>query len=214
MLISAGPTYEAIDPVRFIGNHSSGKMGFALAEAFAENGADVILVAGPVNLQIKHQNIERVDVKSAEQMFDACHKYFSNADIAVMAAAVADYRPKNTSDKKIKKQDVDFTKIELKETKDILKSLGEIKNSFDTEKLLIGFALETDNEIENAKSKIIKKNADAIILNSMKDKGAGFGHDTNKISIIDNNFSIESFKLKSKQEIAFDIVNYIVKRFY
>lgn len=203
-LVSAGPTYESIDPVRFIGNHASGKMGFALAEALAENGAKVYLVAGPSNLNIKHPNIERIDVVSAEEMFQACVEIFPKTNICIMAAAVADYTPVEKHHQKIKKASGDF-KIELKRTKDILASLGEMKSE---KQILMGFALETQNEIENAKAKLKKKNLNAIVLNSLNDKGAGFKHNTNKITIIDHN-KTQEFELKTKQKVAEDIVSYI-----
>ena len=207
ILITAGPTYEAIDPVRFIGNHSSGKMGFEIAKTIASLGAEVFLISGPSNQKVKHSFIHRVDVKSAEEMYNACHKYFSDVDVAILSAAVADYRPKNIATKKIKKKESSLT-IQLEPTKDILKSLGEIK----TKQLLVGFALETNNEIENAKSKITRKNLDLIVLNSLKDKGAGFATDTNKVTLIDADFNEKPFELKSKKAVSVDIVKEILSK--
>ncbi|WP_299709756.1 bifunctional phosphopantothenoylcysteine decarboxylase/phosphopantothenate--cysteine ligase CoaBC [uncultured Tenacibaculum sp.] len=207
LLLTAGPTYEAIDPVRFIGNHSSGKMGFAVAEAAANLGAEVFLVSGPSHQKIKHSLVNRIDVTSAQDMYDACHNYFNDVDIAILSAAVADYRPKNIASQKIKKKDASLV-IELEPTKDILKSLGEIKK----DQLLVGFALETNDEVSNAKKKIEKKNLDFIVLNSLRDKGAGFAGDTNKITIIDKDFNETGFDLKSKKEVAKDIINVIVNK--
>ena len=207
ILITAGPTYEAIDPVRFIGNHSSGKMGFEIAKTIASLGAEVFLISGPSNQKVKHSFIHRVDVKSAEEMYNACHKYFSDVDVAILSAAVADYRPKNIATKKIKKKESSLT-IQLEPTKDILKSLGEIK----TKQLLVGFALETNNEIENAKSKIARKNLDLIVLNSLQDKGAGFATDTNKVTLIDADFNEKPFELKSKKAVSVDIVKEILSK--
>jgi phosphopantothenoylcysteine decarboxylase / phosphopantothenate---cysteine ligase len=206
ILVTAGPTYEAIDPVRFIGNHSSGKMGFDIAEAAANFGAEVILVSGPTYLKAKNTSINLIRVTSAEEMYQTCHEYFNMVDVAIAAAAVADYRPKNVASQKIKKNDASFT-IELEKTKDILASLGQIKRN----QFLIGFALETENEIEHAKQKIQKKNLDLIVLNSLNDDGAGFGKPTNRVTFIDRDFNIEPQALKSKEEVAVDIVNKIVK---
>ncbi|UOK42081.1 MULTISPECIES: bifunctional phosphopantothenoylcysteine decarboxylase/phosphopantothenate--cysteine ligase CoaBC [Flavobacterium] len=208
ILVTAGPTYEAIDPVRFVGNHSTGKMGFDIAEAAADLGAEVILVSGPTHLQLKHGLVKVERVTSAQEMYDVCHRYFNDVDVAVAAAAVADYRPKNVASQKIKKNDEAFS-IELEKTKDILASLGEIKKH----QFLIGFALETENEIEHAKQKIQKKNLDLIVLNSLNDEGAGFGKATNKVTFIDKNFVIEPMDLKSKEEVARDIVNKIIKQY-
>ena len=207
VLVTAGPTYEAIDPVRFIGNHSSGKMGFAIASAAANLGAEVYLISGPSNQQIKHSLVHRVDVVSAEEMYDASHMYFKDVDIAILSAAVADYKPKKSASQKIKKTDTTL-ELSLSPTKDILASLGAIKK----QQYLVGFALETNNEIENAKGKLKRKNLDAIILNSLQDKGAGFAKDTNKITIIDKEFNEKAFKLKSKVAVAKDIMNEIVNR--
>jgi len=207
VLVTAGPTYEAIDPVRFIGNHSSGKMGFAIASAAANLGAEVFLISGPSNQQIKHSLVHRVDVVSAEEMYDASHMYFKDVDIAILSAAVADYKPKKSASQKIKKTDTAL-ELSLSPTKDILASLGAIKK----QQYLVGFALETNNELENAKGKLKRKNLDAIILNSLQDKGAGFAKDTNKITIIDKEFNEKAFKLKSKVAVAKDIMNEIVNR--
>lgn len=208
VLVTAGPTYEAIDPVRFIGNHSSGKMGFDIANELAKNGAEVTLVSGPTHLNTKNSSINLIRVSSAQDMYDACHQYFDEVDVAIAAAAVADYRPKNVASQKIKKSDATFV-IELEKTKDILASLGEKKKN----QFLIGFALETENEIEHAKLKIQKKNLDLIVLNSLNDKGAGFGHATNKVTFIDKNGNLEPMDLKSKEEVALDIVNKIIQHF-
>ena len=209
ILITAGPTYEAIDPVRFIGNHSSGKMGFDIAKSAANLGASVILVTGPTHLTVNHSLINVVKVTSAQEMYDACHQYFNAVDVAIAAAAVADYRPKNIAEQKIKKNTDNFV-IELEKTKDILLSLGEAKK----QQFLIGFALETENEIENAKAKIQKKNLDLIVLNSLQDEGAGFQKMTNKVTFIDKDFKIEPMELKSKEEVADDILNKVIAHFY
>ncbi len=206
VLITAGPTYEAIDPVRFIGNHSSGKMGFALAEEAAQLGAKVTLISGPSHEMVDQSNIDRIDVVSAEQMYEATHKFIGEVDIAIFSAAVSDFTPKVVSSQKIKKKSVDM-QISLAPTKDILASAGAIKNN----QYLVGFALETENELENAKDKIKRKNLDLIVLNSLQDKGAGFKSDTNKVTLIDKNFQIQEFGLKSKQEVATDIFNEILK---
>lgn len=207
VLVTAGPTYEAIDPVRFIGNHSSGKMGFAIAETFASQGAIVTLVCGPNNLSVKHPNIQRIDVVSAEELYNASVKAFKTAHIAVLSAAVADYKPAKVADQKIKKAN-GSKNIELVPTKDTLQELGKLKKP---SQLLVGFALETENETENAKAKIKKKNLDLIVLNSLNDKGAGFKTDTNKITIIDKYNKLTKFELKSKAEAAQDIVEIIKK---
>lgn len=205
VLITAGPTYEAIDPVRFIGNHSSGKMGFAIAKAAANFGAEVFLISGPIHQQIDHSLIQKIDVVSADDMYKASHQYFADVNIAILSAAVADYKPKNIASQKIKKKDASLT-IELEPTKDILASLGDIKKH----QYLVGFALETENELENAKKKLKSKNLDAIVLNSLQDKGAGFATNTNKITIIDKNLNEKPFELKSKEEVAVDILNEII----
>ncbi|MBS9774315.1 MAG: bifunctional phosphopantothenoylcysteine decarboxylase/phosphopantothenate--cysteine ligase CoaBC [Tenacibaculum sp.] len=207
VLVTAGPTYENIDPVRFIGNRSSGKMGCEIAKEIANLGAEVILVIGPSSQIVEHSLIKRVDVKSAEDMYNACHKYYSNVDIAICSAAVADYKPSNTDNQKIKSKNSSLI-IELVPTKDILKSLGEAKDN----QFLVGFALETNNEVANAKEKIKKKNLDMIVLNSLQDKGAGFEGDTNKVTIIDKHFKENVFSLKSKKEVAKDIINEIIQQ--
>ena len=209
ILITAGPTYEAIDPVRFIGNHSSGKMGFEIAKCAANLGAEVILVSGPSNQKITHSFIKRIDVVSAEEMYVACHNYFKDMDVAILSAAVADYKPANVANQKIKKKDTSL-QIELAPTKDILASLGAIKNK----QLLVGFALETNNEEENAKGKIERKNLDLIVLNSLRDKGAGFATDTNKITIIDKDFKLQKFETKSKAAVAQDILTVITQKLH
>jgi phosphopantothenoylcysteine decarboxylase / phosphopantothenate---cysteine ligase len=205
VLITAGPTYEAIDPVRFIGNHSSGKMGFEIAKTAANLGAEVFLISGPSQEQIKHSLIHRIDVVSADEMYKAAHQFFPEVQMAILAAAVADYKAKNVSNQKIKKKDATLS-IELEPTKDILASLGAIKEN----QFLVGFALETDNEIENAKSKLQRKNLDMIVLNSLQDKGAGFATNTNKITIIDKDLNEKIFELKSKEAVSIDILNEII----
>ena len=208
ILITAGPTYEAIDPVRFIGNHSSGKMGFDIANSAANLGASVILVSGPTHCKVSNPLINLIEVVSAEEMFNACHDVYDNVDVMIAAAAVADYKPKYVAEQKIKKAADSFV-IELEKTKDILASLGsQKKNQF-----LIGFALETENEIENAKLKIQKKNLDLIVLNSLQDEGAGFGKETNKVTFIDKSFRIEAMELKSKQAVADDILKKVIAHF-
>lgn len=206
VLITAGPTYEAIDPVRFIGNHSSGKMGYALAEAFAEKGAEVFLVSGPTSLTIENKMVERIDVVSAAEMFDTCNALFEKCDIGVFSAAVADYTPTVISTQKLKKQG-DLLGLELKKTTDILEVLGKRKSK---KQMLIGFALETENELSHAQDKLKKKNLDFIVLNSLNDLGAGFKTDTNKITIIDKYNNVLGFELKSKKEVADDIVQKII----
>ena len=208
VLITAGPTFEAIDPVRFIGNHSSGKMGFSIAESAAKAGAIVTLIAGPTHQQIQNNSIKLINVVSAKEMFDECHKSFKSSEIAILSAAVSDYTPKLVSATKMKKKTENLT-IEFIQTQDILKSLGQIKNH---KQILIGFALETNDEIVNAKKKLKDKNLDFIVLNSMNDDGAGFKHDTNKITIIDNNNKLHKFELKSKQDVADDIINYLIDK--
>ncbi|WP_420322816.1 bifunctional phosphopantothenoylcysteine decarboxylase/phosphopantothenate--cysteine ligase CoaBC [Flagellimonas sp.] len=210
VLITAGPTHEAIDPVRFLGNRSSGTMGFELAKQAANLGAQVILVSGPTNLSVlENSNIDLVNVTSAQEMYDACHEHYDQVDVAICAAAVADYRPKNIATEKIKKKDGDLN-IELERNPDILFSLGEKKKN----QFLVGFALETENELENAKGKLKRKNLDAIILNSLKDEGAGFGGSTNKITFIDKNLEIKTFGLKTKPEVASDIWEEIITRIH
>ena len=202
ILVSAGPTYEFIDPVRFIGNHSSGKMGFAIAEEAASRGASVTLITGPVHLTTPEQ-VYRKDVVSAEEMKNAILHYFDDSDVLIMAAAVADYKPKVVSDEKIKKKNAELS-LELVKTDDILKEI--VKNK--KQQFVVGFALETNNEQENAKQKLVHKNLDAIVLNSLNDTGAGFGHDTNKVTIITANEET-TYALKSKKEVAVDILNFI-----
>ncbi|MGL4599847.1 MAG: bifunctional phosphopantothenoylcysteine decarboxylase/phosphopantothenate--cysteine ligase CoaBC, partial [Bacteroidia bacterium] len=204
ILVTAGPTFEAIDPVRFIGNHSSGKMGVALAEKLAQEGAEVCLVAGPISIQTNHPNIKRFDVVSAQEMFDRTTQEFLTCDAAILAAAVADYRPKQVASEKIKKQAQAVPQIELEQTPDILATLGQSKKQT---QILVGFALETTNEIEHAKRKLEKKNLDFIVLNSLRDSGAGFQGDTNKITILHRAGKTINFELKSKNEVASDIVD-------
>ena len=208
ILITAGPTYEAIDPVRFIGNHSSGKMGFDIAISAANLGASVFLVSGPTLFTVSNPLIEVINVVSAEEMYLACHQRYGDVDVAIAAAAVADYKPKNVAKQKIKKAADNFV-IELEKTKDILASLGALKKN----QFLIGFALETENEIENAKLKIQKKNLDLIVLNSLQDQGAGFGKPTNKVTFIDQFFNLEPMELKSKEAVADDILNKVIAHF-
>jgi len=207
VLITAGPTYEAIDPVRFIGNHSSGKMGFEIAKAAASMGARVVLVSGPTHQLVENSLITIVPVVSASDMYIASHKHFENSDIAILSAAVADYKPKYIADQKIKKA-TSTLNLELEKTKDILASLGEIKQ----QQILVGFALETNNELENAIAKLKKKNLDLIVLNSLNDDGAGFGGNTNKVTIIDKNENSINYGLKSKAEVAKDLMQEILKQ--
>ena len=208
ILITAGPTYEAIDPVRFIGNHSSGKMGFDIAHSAACQGAMVYLVAGPTHCKAQHSNIQVIPVTSADDMYQACHDVFEFVDVAIAAAAVADYRPINIADQKIKKTEANFT-IALEKTKDILASMGKKKKK----QFLIGFALETENEIENAMLKIKNKNLDLIVLNSLQDAGAGFGKLTNKVTFIDQDFVISPMDLKFKEQVADDIIDRVCRHF-
>lgn len=207
VLITAGPTYEKIDPVRFIGNYSSGKMGFALAETCAEQGAEVTLVSGPVMLQTKHPAIRRIDVESAQEMYEAATKHFPKTDIAILCAAVADFTPETTADKKIKRKGNDMV-LRLHPTQDIAAALGAVKKK---KQVLVGFALETDNEMRNAQDKMERKNLDLIVLNSLQDKGAGFRVDTNKVTIIDRHKGITSYGVKTKKEVAEDIIEKVVK---
>ena len=203
VLITSGPTYEAIDPVRFIGNHSSGKMGFSLAEEAVKRGAKVILISGPTSQKTNHKNIEIHRITSAKEMYDEVFKYYEKVDIAIASAAVADYAPKIVAKEKIKKSEEEFT-IELVKNPDILKTMGEKK----THQFLVGFALETQNEEENAKIKLQKKNLDMIVLNSLRDEGAGFQKDTNKVKILTHSEQKE-FSLKSKDEVAKDILDFV-----
>lgn len=204
ILITAGPTYEKIDPVRFIGNYSSGKMGFALAEECARRGAEVVLVAGPVSLKVNHPNIKRIDVESAEEMYNASVKEFPGMDAAILCAAVADFRPSEQYSQKVKRGE-DLLTISLVPNKDIAASLGKMKKA---NQLLIGFALETNDEETNALKKMAKKNLDYIVLNSLNDAGAGFKYDTNKVSILRKNGDRTDFGLKSKYEVASDIIDH------
>ena len=203
VLITSGPTYEAIDPVRFIGNHSSGKMGFSLAEEAVKRGAKVILISGPTSQKTSNKNIEIHRITSAKEMYEQVFKYYEKVDIAIASAAVADYAPKIVAKEKIKKSEEEFT-IELVKNPDILKTMGEKK----THQFLVGFALETQNEEENAKSKLQKKNLDIIVLNSLRDEGAGFQKDTNKVKILTHSEQKE-FSLKSKGEVAKDILDFV-----
>ena len=208
ILITAGPTYEKIDPVRFIGNYSSGKMGYALAEECASRGAKVTLVSGPVTLNISHTNIKKIDVESAQEMYESAKEAFMKADAGILCAAVADFTPEMVANHKIKREKDDLT-LHLKPTQDIAASLGKLKQS---NQVLVGFALETNDEQQNAKGKLERKNFDFIVLNSLNDKGAGFRVDTNKITIIDKE-EITPYPLKSKTEVASDIIDRLVKCF-
>lgn len=210
VLVTAGPTHEQIDPVRFIGNNASGKMGFAIAEAFAEKGAEVNLVTGPTQIHTNHPGISVTHVTSADEMFNACASVFKDTDITVLSAAVADYKPVSRAEQKIKKGEGSLT-IELTRTPDIAESLGKLKYNG---QIVVGFALETQHEKENAVKKLHAKNFDLIVLNSLNDKGAGFGHDTNKITLIDRNEQSKTFELKSKKEVADDIVNAIIEKLH
>lgn len=207
VLITAGPTYEKIDPVRFIGNHSSGKMGYALAEECAARGAEVTLVSGPVQIKAKHPNIKTISVESAGEMFEAASGEFDSANITILCAAVADFRPETQADEKIKREKDDLV-IRLKPTQDIAANLGARKRE---DQILVGFALETNNEAENAQGKLKRKNLDFIVLNSLKDANACFGYDTNKITIIEKNGNTQAFELKSKTEVAKDIIDKVCK---
>lgn len=209
-LVTAGPTYEPIDPVRFIGNHSSGKMGIAIARELQQQGAEVTLVTGPVQAELPGNGIIVKKVKTAEEMFAACLEVYATTDIAIMAAAVADYTPVVMAAEKIKKKEDGLT-VELTKTKDILKELGEKKKKG---QVLVGFALETNNEQANAKEKLVRKNADLIVLNSLNDSGAGFGHDTNKVTIFGKEGQEFNFETKSKQAVAKDIVDIIIRLYY
>jgi len=207
VLVTAGPTYESIDPVRFIGNHSSGKMGIAIAKEAAARGAEVVLVLGPTHFHVNHPNIRTVKVQNAAQMYDAVNKEFNTADITIMAAAVADFTPEQTATEKIKKKG-DVMTLTLKPTRDILASLGQKKSS---NQILIGFAMETENEKANALKKLHKKNLDFIVLNSLREKNAGFKHDTNKVSILTKTGEVIDYPLKSKKEVAGDIFDLAMK---
>lgn len=207
VLVTSGPTFEPIDPVRFIGNYSSGKMGSSIAESFANQGAKVIFITGPAKYLPSNISIEIISVQTADQMFNEVNKRFPKVDIAIMAAAVADFTPAESSDTKIKRKSDDIS-IKLKPTQDIAASLGKLKSD---KQILVGFALETDSELENALKKLKSKNLDLIVLNSLNDKGAGFGFETNKVTIIDKNSNAFTFDLKSKAEVANDILDFIAK---
>jgi phosphopantothenoylcysteine decarboxylase/phosphopantothenate--cysteine ligase len=204
ILVTAGPTYEAIDPVRFIGNHSSGKMGIRIAEEAARQGAEVTLVCGPSSVECD-TSVKRIDVVSAQQMYEATLPLFAEADIAILSAAVADYRPKHVASQKLKKKDAALS-IELEPTPDILASLGKIKRSG---QILVGFALETENALANAMEKLSRKNCDLIVMNTLSDEGAGFGHDTNRVTIIGTQGNVTNFGLRSKAEVAVDVLHQI-----
>lgn len=207
IVITAGPTYEKIDPVRFIGNYSSGKMGYALAEACANRGAEVILVSGPVSLSTHHPAIKRIDVESADEMYEATVHAFQEANAAILCAAVADYRPENKAEQKIKREKDEELLLRLVANKDIAAALGSMKKDG---QVLVGFALETQNGVQHATGKLERKNLDFIVLNSLSDAGAGFRCDTNKVSILERNGLITEYALKSKTEVADDIVNKLV----
>jgi phosphopantothenoylcysteine decarboxylase/phosphopantothenate--cysteine ligase len=209
-IVSAGPTYEPIDPVRFIGNHSSGKMGIAIAKELYKRGAEVRLILGPSQLAVPENGIHQINVTTADEMYNACIKEFGNADIAIMSAAVADYTPVKSATEKIKKKESTLT-LELTKTKDILKTLGEKKQKG---QVLVGFALETNEEKKNALQKLKDKNADMIVLNSLHDKKAGFNHDTNKISIFGKSGEELNFEIKSKQDVAKDILDTLIRFHY
>lgn len=208
VLITAGPTQEALDPVRYISNHSTGKMGYAIARAFAQAGADVTLVSGPVALDVPSPAVHLIKVRSAQQMLEASQQYFPASDLVVFAAAVADYAPAEAAEQKIKKH-TGTLELQLIKTPDIALALGQQKRSH---QLLVGFALETENELENAQRKLKKKNLDFIILNSLNDPGAGFAYDTNKITVIDREGTIRHFELKDKEEVAQDILDIITEK--
>lgn len=204
-LVTAGPTQESLDPVRFITNHSSGKMGYAIATSLAKRGAEVVLVSGPTNLPIEQANIQKIAVRSAQEMYEAANTYFEQSDVIVLSAAVADFTPLHKADQKIKKQaNEEELVVRLKRTVDIAKTFGQKRNS---QQCMVGFALETQNELDNAQRKLQSKNLDLIVLNSLNDPGAGFGHDTNKVKLINRAGEIKAIDLKSKVEIAEDIVN-------
>jgi len=209
ILVTAGPTYEAIDPVRYIGNHSSGRMGFEIANTAAQLGAEVILITGPTHYKAHYDSIQTIPITSARDMYDVAHQNFDAVDAAILSAAVADYRPKFPALSKIKKKATSLT-LELEKTEDILASLGEKKEK----QILIGFALETENEVANAIKKLKAKNLDLIVLNSLNDDGAGFGGSTNKISIIDKDLNQKNYPLKSKSEVASDIINELINRIH
>ena len=209
VLVTAGPTYEAIDPVRFIGNHSSGKMGTAIALEAAKQGASVDLILGPAELKINHPKIKVHRIKSAAEMYEACIKIHPNTELAFFSAAVSDYKPMVQEPEKIKKSDPQMV-LTLEKTKDIAMELGQLKQD---RQIHIGFALETENEIENGKKKLLKKNFDLLVLNSLRDQGAGFGFDTNKVTFIDQNGNLDSFELESKQKVARNLIKEVIRRF-
>ncbi|PLX13396.1 MAG: bifunctional phosphopantothenoylcysteine decarboxylase/phosphopantothenate--cysteine ligase CoaBC, partial [Marinilabiliales bacterium] len=206
ILVTAGPTFEPIDPVRFIGNYSSGKMGYAIASELADQGAEVVLISGPTHLEINNDLIHKINVQTAEEMFNMAVQQFERCDAAIMSAAVADFKPVMQHNEKVKRGKEEW-QIMLEPNKDIAAELGKVKKK---NQILVGFALETNNELENAMKKIQKKNLDFIVLNSLQEEGAGFGHDTNKISIINKHNNITKFELKSKKEVAFDIVQELI----
>ncbi len=206
ILITAGPTYEALDPVRFIGNHSSGKMGFAIAEYCLNQGAKVTLICGPTAMNLKHENLTLISLNTAVEMLDAVQSVWDNMDIGIFSAAVADYRPKNVVNEKIKKND-DSLVIEFIKNPDVLAWAGSVKKE---KQILVGFALETNDMLANGKSKLERKNLDLIVMNNLSDEGAGFAGDTNKISLFDNHNNLTNFELKSKSEVAKDIVEYLI----
>lgn len=207
VLITSGPTQEAIDPVRFISNHSTGKMGTAIADKMAQQGARVLLISGVTNVKPKHPAVELISVRSAEDMYQAAASYFKSTDVMILAAAVADYTPKTKADQKLKKKAGDLN-IELARTTDIAATLGKQKQ---THQVMVGFALETNNAIENAQRKLVKKNFDFIVLNDLTDKGAGFGHDTNKVTFLEQNGTITRYTIKTKVEVASDIVDKVIE---
>jgi len=207
VVITSGPTQEAIDPVRFITNHSTGKMGTAIADKMAQQGARVILISGASNIKPKHPSVELIPVRSAEEMYQAAASYFPITDVTILAAAVADYTPKTKADHKLKKKEGDLT-IELERTTDIAATLGKQKQAH---QIMVGFALETNNAIENAQRKLVKKNFDFIVLNDLTDKGAGFGHDTNKVTFLEQNGNITRYTIKTKIEVAGDIVDKVIQ---
>jgi phosphopantothenoylcysteine decarboxylase/phosphopantothenate--cysteine ligase len=207
VLVTAGPTYEAIDPVRFIGNHSSGLMGFEIADSAAQLGAEVVLITGPTHFKAENSRIKMVPVMSADEMYTQVHAYFGSVDVAIASAAVADYKPKNAALSKIKKT-ASTLSLELEKTKDILASIGALKSH----QLLVGFALETNDEVANSIKKLKSKNLDLIVLNSLNDKGAGFGGKSNKVTLIDKNLVQTEFPLKSKADVAKDIMNELLKQ--
>jgi phosphopantothenoylcysteine decarboxylase/phosphopantothenate--cysteine ligase len=208
ILITAGPTYEKLDPVRYISNYSSGKMGFALAEVCAERGADVVLVSGPVQMETQHPRIQRIDVESADEMHKEVQTHFPGKDVVILCAAVADYKPALFSEKKLKRKEREAMVLNLTPNPDIAANLGKIKKE---NQILCGFALETENEFSNAEKKLKKKNLDFIVLNSLRDKGAGFQSDTNKVSIIAAKGEKTNFPMKSKKEVAKDIINFLFR---